>query len=184
MRLSICFVLLLGITSGARAQQPASAETTTDRATIQALLAEVRQLRMAIERSTSILPRINLAAQRYQMQQDRVDRLSRELRDVQNQASQQAAERDRLAGTLKRIEADSSEARDPAQRKEFEEAKRQLTFEIEQVAARERARQAQEIELLSQLQTERTNLSFFSDQLNALDKALQQQQPQPGMNAR
>jgi hypothetical protein len=53
----------------------------TDEATIQALLVEVRQLRISLERSTSLVPRIQLATQRFQLQQDRVDRLTKELRD-------------------------------------------------------------------------------------------------------
>ncbi len=113
-------------------QQPATNEPTTDKATIQALLVEVRQLRLALERSTSLLPRMQLAANRVQGQQERIDRLSRELRDFRSQMAQHVAEKERAAATIKCLESEVGQETDPAHRKELESVAKQLAIELEQ----------------------------------------------------
>ena len=85
LNIGTCCLILIVTPFLGSGQQAGSADATTDKATIQALLVEVRQLRLAMERSSSLVPRIQLAAQRLQAQQDRVDRLSRELRDFRYQ---------------------------------------------------------------------------------------------------
>jgi hypothetical protein len=58
---------------------PAAAQTNSDNATIQSLLAEVRQLRLAVERSLSLTPRMQLLLQRAQVQEQKVARISQQL---------------------------------------------------------------------------------------------------------
>src|SRR6266436_6451363 len=79
--LPACCLLIVGIPLVALGQQTGITDASLERATIQALLTEVRQLRFALERSTSVVPRIQLAFQRFQLQQDRVDRLSKQLQE-------------------------------------------------------------------------------------------------------
>ena len=158
------------------AQQPGRVDAAGDQATIQALLVEVRQLRIALERSASLLPRLQLATQRIQAQQDRVDRLSRELRDFRNQMAQHTSERDRVADRLKQIESEAGQTQDLNRQKEMETAKKVLSPELVRHTAREQQDRAQEVELSSQLQVEQFKLNDLSDQLNALDKQLQ---PEP-----
>src|SRR6266446_7647209 len=79
--LPACCLLIVGIPLVALGQQTGATDASPERATLQALLTEVRQLRFALERSTSVVPRIQLAFQRLQLQQARVDRLSKQLED-------------------------------------------------------------------------------------------------------
>ena len=153
-----------------------------DKATIQSLLVEVHQLRMALERSTSLVPRIQLAIQRFQLQQDRVDRLSRELRDFRGQITARQANAERLGARLKQLEGEVGQIQDPNHRKEVEEAMKMMTSELEQGTVLDQQQRAQEGDLMSQIQSEQARLSDLSDQLNALDKALQQGSPAPGGN--
>lgn len=57
--------------------QPPASEAQTDKGVLQAFAAEIRQLRIAIEETLSILPRMQLTITRFQMQQERVDRRTR-----------------------------------------------------------------------------------------------------------
>ena len=52
-----------------------------------------------------------------------------------------------------------------------------FTAELEQQSLREQKEQAQEIQFSGQLQTEQAKLSELSDQLNELDKRLQEDHP-------
>ncbi len=139
-------------------------------------MVEVRQLRLALERSTSLLPRMQLAANRVQSQQERIDRLSRELRDFHFQMAQHAADKERTASAIKQIETELGEA-EPAKRKDLEGVVKHLTLELEQKTAQDQQDRAQEIELMSQLQSEQAKLSALDDQLNRLEKMLQDTPP-------
>ena len=88
MRLT-CLLPLAGcllLSSPIRAQDP-----------IQTLIQEVRQLRLAIERSSTIFPRMQLTLARYQNQQDRVERLERELRTVHNQFLTESSSKEHMS---------------------------------------------------------------------------------------
>ena len=69
---------------------------TSDSA-IQALLDEVRQLRLAVERSAVMAPKIQMTLQRMQLQQDSVSRASRQLEDLHGLLAKSAAEEADLA---------------------------------------------------------------------------------------
>ena len=161
-------------------QQPGSADATTEKATIQALLAEVRQLRLALERSTSVGLRIQLGVQRIQLQQDRVNRLSKQYQDCHSTLTSIASNKSQMAADLKRGEAVVGQEQDPARRKQIEMELSHLSADLERLGVREQQEQAQEIQLASQLQAEQAKLNDLSDQLDALDKKLQQEQPTPG----
>src|SRR6266550_121368 len=82
-----CCLLIVGLPLFAFGQQAGTTDASSEKATLQALLTEVRQLRFALERSTSVVPRIQLAFQRFQLQQDRVDSLSKQLQDSHTHAA-------------------------------------------------------------------------------------------------
>lgn len=64
----------------------APAQTTNpDNATMQKLLDEVRQLRVTLEKSVSLGPRMQLILQRAQLQDARVARISLQLDEVRKQ---------------------------------------------------------------------------------------------------
>ena len=73
--LACCMLMLLGLPTRGASQQPAA--TPSETVLIQAMLAEIRELRLALERSTTIMPKMQLAIARVQMQQERVDRRER-----------------------------------------------------------------------------------------------------------
>ena len=182
--LSACFLLIVSVPLLALAQQTGTADLTPEKATLQALLTEVRQLRLALERSTSVLPRIQLAFQRLQLQQDRVDRLSKQLQDSHTHTAATVDKKAHLATAIQQFESRISQEQDPTRRKALELEMKGFTVELEQQTLHEQQEQAQEIQVSGQLQTEQAKLTELSDQLNELDKQLQQDQPTPAPNTK
>lgn len=163
-----CVILLLLAPAVSLAQQPADANT------LQALLNEVRQLRIALERSTSMVPRMQLLVTRYQMQQDRVDRQERDLRALRNQLTSESSGRERTSAALRQFEEQARQTQDPAARKHLEEAAAAARMDLEQQAAREQQVRAEEAELASQLKLEQARLGTIAEQLDRIEKLLTQ----------
>ena len=182
--LPVCCLLIVGIPLLALGQQTGTADITPDRATLQALLTEVRQLRFALERSTSVVPRIQLEFQRLQLQQDMVDRLSKQLQDSHTRTAATVDRKAHLVTAVQQFESRISQEQDPTRRKGLELEMKVVTAELEQQSIREQQEQAQEIQFSGQLQIEQAKLNELSDQLNELDKKLQQDQPTPAPRAK
>ncbi|SRR5260370_11153920 len=179
MSLPMCCLLIVSFPLMVLGQQTSTSEASPERATLQALLTEVRQLRFALERSTLVVPRIQLAFQRFQLQQDRVDSLSKRLQDIHLRTLSAEDRKAKLILSAQQAEARISQEQDPRRRKVLELEGKAATMELEQQTQHEQQDQAQEIQLSRQLQTEQAKLNELSDQLNELDKKLQQDLPTP-----
>ena len=119
MKLILISILLMTGLHTARAQNSSDA-------TIQALLAEVRQLRLALERSALVTPKIQVALQRIQIQNDTVARLSREAEESRTITVKVTDEQAELTAELPRAEAMVAEEKDPVKKKDFEEQVRRM----------------------------------------------------------
>ena len=86
-------IRLLAVSLFATLSLPDALAQTSSDGTIQALLAEVRQLRLALERSAVVAPRIQITLHRMQIQQNSVFRASRELENVRDLLAKSAASR-------------------------------------------------------------------------------------------
>ena len=179
LSLPMCCLLIVGVPLLAFGQQTGTSDASAERATLQALLTEVRQLRFALERSTSVVPRIQLAFQRLQLQQDRVDRLSDQLQESRTHTAGTMDRKAHLVTALQQYENRISQEQDPTRRKGLESEMKGFTAELEQQTLHEQQEQAQELQLSGQLQTEQAKLNELSDQVNELDKKLQQDLPTP-----
>lgn len=153
-------------------QNPSPA--TSDTSVLQALLAEVHELRLAMERSNALGPRMQLAVLRFQMQQTRVDRLERELRDIRNQLASESATKERATATLAQFEDQARQTQDLEIRRQSEAAVAATRQDLEQQAAREQQIRAQEAEISDQLKTEQDKLDQLSGRLDQLEKSLPQ----------
>ncbi len=165
-----CMLMFLGLPARGAAQQQAA--TPSETILIQALLAEIRELRLALERSTLIMPKMQLAIARVQMQQERVDRRERELQLVRDQLATEALTKDRSQATLRQYEEQARLAPDPAARKQFEEAATALRTDLDQQSVREQQMQIRQSDSMNLLKIEQAKLSELSDSLDKLDKAL------------
>jgi hypothetical protein len=150
---------------------------TSSEATIQALLAEVRQLRLALERSAVLAPRIQVTLQRMQIQQDSVSRASRELEDVRAILSKSAAEEANLSVRIKDAELNAAREQDPGRRKELEADVSAMKSLIEQQRARDSQALARVSEMAGRLQSEQARLDELNNHLNTMERMLEPPQP-------
>jgi len=159
--------LIPAFTAGlACAQTPPS-----DSATLQALLAEVRQLRRTVERDMVIGPRMQVLIQRAQFQEQKVLRVTQQLDDVrkqiQQEASRQAAANDRMA----KIEQDIANESDAARLSQLQDMRAGLKLVIGN--GPDPLLRARESELSSSLDTEQAALNEINDKLDGLERQLE-----------
>jgi len=148
------------------------AQQSTDPALLQTLLTEVHALRLAIERSSTLAPRIQLALARYQMQQERVLRKEKDLEVVRTQIQIEGQGKERLQATLRQFEDQARQAPDGTMRKQFEEAATNARFDQETQAAREMQARAQESAISNDLRIEQAKLNEIATQLDQLEKRM------------
>ena len=169
--------LLLFATLG----MPAAMAQTSSEGTIQALLSEVRQLRLALERSAVVAPKIQLTLQRLQLQHDAVTRASRDLEGIRNQLSRMTGEERDLITHIKVMEASLVSEQDASKRKGLEDETKRVKLRLEELGVRSQqenlALRGRESELSSRMQTEQAKLDQLSDRLNALEQMLDAPQP-------
>ena len=152
-------------------------QTTPDEsASLKTLVEEVRRLRIAVEQATSLMPRVQLSLQRTQLQQDRVDRLSKQLSDLRAQMAGAQSRLVERTNTLKVSENQLSGEMDPNRRKNLETMMEMLRAESQEANTQLQRRQAEEVQLSSQLQAEQAKLMELTDQLTGLDRVLGQLQ--------
>jgi chromosome segregation ATPase len=168
MRYFAIFVLPLAL-----AAQPAD---SGDKLT-QALISEIQQLRLAIERSTLLGARTQLSISQMQMQETTVSHVSQQLAEVRAQAPGIAGHRARLAESIQNFEQHLAAA-PPAAKPDLESQIRQFKAELDQANTLEVSRSTRESELASQLQAAQAQIADsrarIADLERALDAAIQQ----------
>jgi hypothetical protein len=148
--------------------------TSGDSQTLQALLFEVRQLRQDMHTTIIAAQRAQVLIYRLQGQEVAVARASQRLDDVRDRLARIQDERKHVAIDVKQFEDFVSNAENPAtQRKEREDRLPQLKTRLESLEYEEQQRQTREIEAEQQLRLEEGRLSDLREQLDRLDKTLE-----------
>jgi hypothetical protein len=150
----------------------------SDSQTLQALLSEVRQLRQELRqqlRTTTIAAqRTQILIYRLQGQEAVVARASQRLGEARNKFEGTHGARLQTAGDIKQTEDFVNNTDNPAaQRKEREDRLSLLKTRLEQLEGAEQRFQSQEIDAEQELRAEETRLSDLRDQLDRLDKTLE-----------
>jgi hypothetical protein len=149
-----------------------------DQRITQTLISEIRELRQAIERSTLLNARTQLAISQLQLQEQSVARLTTQLSDVRSQAPQFAGTAKRFADAAADLEQRRASTVDPKVKLQIEEELKQMKFQAEQMTSMETVRAAREGELASQLQQAQNQISDsrarIAEMERALDAAIQQ----------
>lgn len=166
--LAACLVTLL-----ATSKLPAAGQDSRNREDVQqALLAEVRGLRLAMEQMAASGPRVQLVMGRLQIQEQRLNAARRRLDEVRDSianAERETAEgRDRLA----LMEDAAPRANEPAERESLAAQVKMIKGMLAQKATEiERLRQ-QEADLVGQAATEESRWTEISQRLDELERAL------------
>jgi chromosome segregation ATPase len=165
----VTYVLIcLGIPAGVVSAQTSGA---SDTATLQALLTEVRQLRIAVEKASLIAPRMQITLQRLGAQQQNVTRISQQLDEVRKQIEHETTRYAHVGQEITDLEQQLSREPDATRRKQLEDiqASRKRIIADQSTIQQLRTR---ENEIASSLQNERATLTELNDRLNAIDRLL------------
>jgi chromosome segregation ATPase len=173
----ILLLACLSFTSFSRSQANTNSVNQSQQAdngqTMQALLSEVRQLRLAIQRSNLNAYHAQVTFERVRMQQQRVDRLNEKLSEVREQIAKIKMEQTQLPEQARAAEGRLSQETDPARRRSLEDMQKGLKYEIERLSQMEAHGRETESQLNGQLQIEQAKLSELNDSLDALQKELE-----------
>jgi len=150
-----------------------SQSTSSDCAGMQALVAEVRQLRKDLQTTNGYALKAQVLLYRLQVQEATVARVSQHLSDVRSKLAGTQEHQRQLAGAMKYYEkiADDSGAT-PAQQKEAQQQVSSIKTELQSVAAQEQQEQTAEMEAEEQLRAEQAKLGSLEDRVDRLEKEL------------
>jgi len=153
--------------------------------TMQALLNEVRQLRLAIQKSNLSVYHAQIIIERMRSQRQNVDRLSERLRDARERIANGKIPQAEFQQELKRIEGRLSQEPEGERRRDMEEQQEMFKIRLAALAKEETRLQEVESQLAAQLQIEQARLAELDDQLDALRRELEtppaeNKQPQGG----
>ena len=147
----------------------------SDSQNLQAVLAELRQLRQDFETTTVATQRIQILLYRLQAQEAAVARASRRLDDADAELARIAADRARLVSDIKQHEDFVRQTENPpAERKNVEEVLPQLKARLEASQNQEQMAQAKQADYREQLRLEQAKLDDLQANLERLEKSLAQ----------
>lgn len=144
-----------------------------------ALLAEVRQLRIAMEQAAVTTPRVQLLASRIAVQSDRTSRAARDVDAVRQELNRLAAETGLMAARLQELEGMVSGESDPARRRPLELEHRAMKQQFEQMSAVEQRLRGQESELATAYVSEQGAWAELNRRLDELERELAPPRKQP-----
>jgi hypothetical protein len=153
---------------------PAFAQSiSTDSQGLQALVAEVRQLRKDLQTTNGNALKVQILFYRLQVQEATVGRVAQHLNDLRSQLAETQRHRRDVAAALKREEEslDNTEI-SPADRKQIQWEISGNKSILESLATEEQQRQSAEMEAEEQLRAEQAKLSGLEDRVDRLEKEL------------
>jgi chromosome segregation ATPase len=157
--------------------------SSTDSQTLQALLAEVRQLHQDLQTTTIAAQRAQILLYRLQGQEAVVARASQKLDDARARLAKVQSNRTKLTADIKRYEELVSQTENsPTDRKQIEDLVPQLKAKLTALETEEQQRQTREIEAEDELRTERAKLGELQVQLDRLEKILESSDQQSATN--
>ncbi|MGA2136544.1 MAG: hypothetical protein ABSH50_30000 [Bryobacteraceae bacterium] len=168
MKLTIITAMLLAVPAWAQ-------NTSADGATMQALLDEVHQLRLTMEKTALLGPRIQLALERARIQEQRVARVSQQLDDVRKQVAAESQQRAHAVNVLATTEQELAANPEGEHRKELESMRDNFKRIAE--AAPDPQLSARDGELSSALQNEQAALNELNGKLDAIERQLEAPPP-------
>jgi chromosome segregation ATPase len=149
----------------------ADAQSRTDDP-IRELLSEVKLLRQALERASTVGARIQLLVARVQLQEQRIGDLSRrldgvrsELRNVEREAT--------LMGPQVQAMQEAQQTEDPNDRQAAEQAAATLNAQVEALERRRQELASEEGFLSQQISAEQGRWTEFNSRLEDLERSLQ-----------
>jgi len=151
--------------------QNAPAQTPSE-PTLQALLREMRLLRLALERSAVVAPKIQLTMNRMQIQQNSVTRAQQELEEIRDRLMKFTVDQAHTLSQIKDVEASALQEQEPVRRKALDSEAKELKSVIEQKRLDDLQLRTRESELVGRLRAEQAKLYELENRLNNLERLL------------
>jgi hypothetical protein len=162
---------LLLSSSLAPAQEPARDDT------LQTLLKEVHALRIALEHSNQIGPKVQIALARMQLQEERVRNANRQLQDARERIKDTEGRLATFNDRIKQAEAQQTQTVDPKERKQMDVELASAKAELAQLGTMQQRYRADEAEANSQVLSEQAKWNEVNDLLTSIERMLAPMQP-------
>jgi septal ring factor EnvC (AmiA/AmiB activator) len=146
-------------------------------ATLQSLLKEVHALRIALERSNQIGPKVQIALARMQLQEERVRNANRQLQDARDKITNVQNRQAEVADHVKEAEARVAQTIDPNTRKQMDFDLSTMKAELGQMGTFEQQLRAKEAEASSLVMSEQAKWNEVNDLLTSIERMLVPIQP-------
>ena len=160
-------VLALITVTTAAAQTP-----SPDTQALQALVSEIRQLRVDLQATTIATQRVQIVLYRLQTQTALVTRASSRLDELRSALGALQSDMKSSSSRVLQMENAIKSVQDNRERKQMEDALADMKSAVERRAADEQRLQSREIDAETQLRAEQAKLTDLQDQLDRLDKLL------------
>jgi chromosome segregation ATPase len=167
LRPAVLVLSLLLFSSPARGQA-----SPTESPTLQAVLAEIRQLRQDLQTSAIAARRAQILIYRLHAQETAAAHASQQLNEAKSAIEQLRARRKYYEFQIKQDEGMRDHAENATQRKQFEDAITELKAQMEEWVPEEQEAQMRETELEQQSRIEQAKLGQLQDELDRLDQAV------------
>ena len=171
-RRSLLAILLIGPVVALAARSLAAApQTAPPQDVLASLLTEVHELRLAMERSATVAPRVQLTLARLNIQEQRTVVLTAQLDRIRQEQAHALLETKKLTSELEDVQKALPTTSEPSQRRGYEFEEQALKRKLAQQAAIDdqlRTRETEAAQLLSAEQARWIDLNTKLDELERL----------------
>ena len=169
---ALVVVASVGLALAARAVVRAAPQTAPSSDPMNALLSEVHALRLAMEQSASIAPRVQLTLARLNIEEQRISQLAAQLDQVRRELSGAALASKKTSDNLVDVEKSLQTASDDKMRKDLEDAQVHYKRELGQHSFQEQQLRTRENEATQMLSTEQARWIDLNARLDELERLL------------
>ena len=143
-----------------------------DRQVLRALLDEMRQLRLALQRSNAVNHRLQITVERLRLQQGRADSIARSLENVRSRITDLKTARPQMEEQIKYAEEVMARATEQNRREEIEHQLKEMKARLVSWARDEEQLRERETALVSEFQIEQSKLTELNGQLESMIRQL------------
>ena len=158
----------------AQTVKPADSAQADRDQTLQQLLTEVRELRLAVQRAMVSSTRFQMLIERVRAQQAHVDGLSRQLESVRSQAAEMKAVKPQMEQQIKDAEEMLDRTPDPNTHSDLESRIKVVKANLARVSQEDERLRSRETAIDTELQSAQSQLNELNSQLDLLMNGLKE----------
>ena len=163
----VMFCFISPMTTVAQTNKPAESVDTIHEKTLQQLLAEVRELRLAVQKATVTHTRFQMLIERVRIEQTHVDASVRQIENLRAQIADMRNAKPQFEQQVKDAEEMLERATDPNARAEIETSVKSMKAQVVRFGQEEERLRSREAALETELQSSQAKLNELNAQLDA-----------------